>query len=225
MISFKFKEDFWLFRQFWDMAFRSLKYTYVGKKNIWGQPVQVWITHAAFFLENLRICGSRTGTPRKFANLRYADFSLQIWGFVICGEAHLRNLRFCYCGMRPSICGFATCDITKKSCLPTFAAWYWLGAPVPWILSWLVVEGPVVLRSDYKFWNRFCIPILFGWRGAQFRFWLLDRYCGPPLNGLTGPLADLIRLDRCFFLFWLAGQVLCSGANGLDRWCSSSCCD
>jgi len=34
MISFKLKEDFWLFRQFWDMAFRSLKYTYVGKKNI-----------------------------------------------------------------------------------------------------------------------------------------------------------------------------------------------
>jgi len=54
------------------MAFRSLKYTFMGKKNMRGKPVRIWIRNTAFFLANL-ICDLLTWTPRKFADLRFAD--------------------------------------------------------------------------------------------------------------------------------------------------------
>jgi hypothetical protein len=75
--------------------------------------------------EYLRICDLRMnhynfedllfadGTPQKFADLRFADESLRICGCEICGLATLRNLRICYCGMRPTICGLAICGITN----------------------------------------------------------------------------------------------------------------
>jgi hypothetical protein len=58
---------------FADMAFRSLKYTYVGKSNIGVKPVWISIQNTVFFLKNLRICDLRTGIPKKIADLRFAD--------------------------------------------------------------------------------------------------------------------------------------------------------
>jgi hypothetical protein len=78
MLSFKLKDDFWLFGQLHGI--------------------------------------SQTGTPRKFAGLQFADYSLQICGFTICGLANLRNLRICDCGMNPRICGFAFADLQKNVC-------------------------------------------------------------------------------------------------------------
>jgi|688.fasta_scaffold906021_1 hypothetical protein len=89
----KFKDYIWLFGKFWDRVtwhFRSLKYTYIGKKKYWRRTSE---DLHAFFLENLRICDLRTGTPRKFADLRFEDKSLQVFGFAICRLAHLKNLR------------------------------------------------------------------------------------------------------------------------------------
>jgi hypothetical protein len=48
------------------MAFRSLKY--IGSK-----PMRIWIRNTAFFLANLRTCDLRPKTPRKFADLRFAN--------------------------------------------------------------------------------------------------------------------------------------------------------
>jgi hypothetical protein len=50
-------------------------------------------------VENLRICSLQTGSPTKFADLRinqkkFADSFIS------------ENLRICYCGLRPRICGF-----------------------------------------------------------------------------------------------------------------------
>ncbi len=54
-------------------------------------------------------------------------------GFVMCEliitnlmifdlRTHLRNFRICDCGRSPGICGFASCGLTKKYCMPTIAA-------------------------------------------------------------------------------------------------------
>jgi hypothetical protein len=40
---------------------RSLKYTNVGKKNIKGKPIHIWIKNIAFFFAHLLICDLRTG--------------------------------------------------------------------------------------------------------------------------------------------------------------------
>ncbi len=53
MLSFKFKDGFWLLGQ---------RVTYVVvKKNFRGKPVQIWTGNIAFFLLNLRIGDLRTG--------------------------------------------------------------------------------------------------------------------------------------------------------------------
>jgi hypothetical protein len=72
------------------MAFSSLKYSYAGKENTLEVNQCGSESENAFILANFRICDLRTGTPRKFA-----DQSLQI-------------------------CGFAICGLTKKICEPTF---------------------------------------------------------------------------------------------------------
>jgi hypothetical protein len=46
--------------------------------------MRIWIRNTVFFLANLWICSLRTGTPKKFADMRFADNSLQICGFAIC---------------------------------------------------------------------------------------------------------------------------------------------
>ncbi len=43
--------------------------------------------------------------------LRIFGSILKICGFAIYGPAHIRNLRICYCGTIPRICGFY---LTKK---------------------------------------------------------------------------------------------------------------
>jgi hypothetical protein len=58
-----------------DISLRSLKYTYVGKKKVLeanqcGSESQTMF----FFLATFRICDLRTKTPRKFADLRSADW-------------------------------------------------------------------------------------------------------------------------------------------------------
>ncbi len=54
--------------------------------------------------------------PCKFADLRFADRDTkEIFGFAICGLAHLRNLRICDSGMSPRVCGFAICGLNKKN--------------------------------------------------------------------------------------------------------------
>jgi hypothetical protein len=47
------------------MAFCSLKYSYVGKDNIRGKAMQIWIRKTGFLLESLRSCDLRTGAPNK----------------------------------------------------------------------------------------------------------------------------------------------------------------
>jgi hypothetical protein len=47
-------------------------------------------------------CGSAPETL--LFRCKYADYSLKIYGFAICGPAHLRKLRICDCGMSPKIC-------------------------------------------------------------------------------------------------------------------------
>ncbi len=81
-----------------NMAFCSLKYTYVGKK-IRGKTVRIWIKNTAVFLANLQICDLRTetsrkgnlwicgliitnlqtGTPQKFADLRLLNEPKNLW--------------------------------------------------------------------------------------------------------------------------------------------------
>ncbi len=64
-----------------NMAFCSLKYTYVGKK-IRGKPERIWI------LAKLRICDLRTGIPRKFVDLRINHYKFADWHTSeICGFA------------------------------------------------------------------------------------------------------------------------------------------
>jgi hypothetical protein len=43
--------------------------------------------------------------PCKFTDLQFADQSLHVCGFVICGLAQVRNLLICDCAMSPKICG------------------------------------------------------------------------------------------------------------------------
>ncbi len=83
--------------------------------------MRIWIRSTALVLANLRFCYLRTGTQRKFADLRFSDLSLQICGFAICILANLRSLRIYYCGMSPRICRFAICG-QKKICVPTFVS-------------------------------------------------------------------------------------------------------
>jgi hypothetical protein len=44
-------------------------------------------------MENWRIIDLPTGTPKKFADLRFVDQSKEICRFEICGLAYLRNLQ------------------------------------------------------------------------------------------------------------------------------------
>jgi hypothetical protein len=57
----------------------------------------IWIKNTAFFLENLWICNFQTETPMKFADLRFADQSLQICDL----RTGNTNLRICDTGLRP----------------------------------------------------------------------------------------------------------------------------
>jgi hypothetical protein len=57
------------------MAFRSLKFTYVGKKVLGANQCGSGSETLPF--ANLRFCDLRTGTPRKFADLRFADLASQ----------------------------------------------------------------------------------------------------------------------------------------------------
>jgi hypothetical protein len=63
--------------------------------------MRIWIRNTAFFLANLRFCDFRTGTPRKCADLQFADWHTS----EICGIYD--------CGMSPRICGFAICGRTR----------------------------------------------------------------------------------------------------------------
>ena len=70
MLSLKFRGNSWLLRQFQvtNKAFCGLKYSYVGKDNIRGKAMQIWIRKTGFLLNNLRSCDLRTGAPSKFAD-------------------------------------------------------------------------------------------------------------------------------------------------------------
>jgi hypothetical protein len=126
------------------MALCSLKYTYVGKKIFYRQTKAVLDQKHSFFPCRSRICDLRTGTQRKFADLRFADWhtsdicgfaivecaqeflnlrlgdwdTKKICGFAICGLAHLRHLQICDCRMCPGIFGFAIYGLTKKFACP-----------------------------------------------------------------------------------------------------------
>ncbi len=63
------------------------------------------------------ICYLRTGTPRKFADLRFADQSYKFADLRFADWHYLRNLRICDCEMSPRICGFAICG-EKKNFVP-----------------------------------------------------------------------------------------------------------
>ncbi len=94
MISFKFKEDFWIFRQFWDMSFCSLKYTYVGKKDILEANQGRSGSHTLLF--SLKICEFAVLGLEHQGNLRICDMRISHYKF---GDLVLRNeakyLRIC----------------------------------------------------------------------------------------------------------------------------------
>ncbi len=50
--------------------------------------------------------------------IRNTAFFLQIFGFAICGMAHLPKFADCDCGMSPRICRFAIRRLTKKIACP-----------------------------------------------------------------------------------------------------------
>jgi hypothetical protein len=107
------------------MELRSLKYTYVGKKNItveanqcgsirnttffpskiadlrfadWNTKEIYWYEICGLIITNFRLCDLRTGTPQKFVDLRL--------------RKEPKNFR---------ICGLRT---NKKMCIPTFAVYF-----------------------------------------------------------------------------------------------------
>ncbi len=59
MLSFKFKDDFWLH------GISSLKYSYVGKETIRGKPLRTWTRNTVL---SCKFADLRTGTPRKLAD-------------------------------------------------------------------------------------------------------------------------------------------------------------
>ncbi len=59
----------------------------------------IWTKNTPFCLANLRICDLQNGTPRNFADLRFAD---------LCLRNKPKNLRIC------------VAENQKKMCVPTF---------------------------------------------------------------------------------------------------------
>ncbi len=53
----------------------SIKYSYAGIENIRGKTIWIWIGKTAFFPANLPIYLLWTGTPRKFVDLRFAEWA------------------------------------------------------------------------------------------------------------------------------------------------------
>ncbi len=106
-------------RQFFSFSYSKI-YTEVGKNNFRSKPMRIWIRNTAFFLAYVRISDLRTETPSKFANLLFADYSLQICGFAICGL----TLEICGFRLRKEPKSQRACHLrkNKKNCVPTFGA-------------------------------------------------------------------------------------------------------
>jgi hypothetical protein len=81
MLSFKFKDDFWLLRQFELQSISLSKIFLRGKENIRGK--RIWIRNIVFSLQILPICDLRIN-HYKFDDLRFADWlNSEICGLTI----------------------------------------------------------------------------------------------------------------------------------------------
>ncbi len=99
MLSFKFRDDFWLLGQFW------VTYYLVGKENIRGK--RIWIRNTAFSLQIFGFAICRLGRQ---GNLPICD--LQI-------NRVTKKLENCNCGMSPRIGKLAIWELpTKFLCTP-----------------------------------------------------------------------------------------------------------
>jgi hypothetical protein len=77
MLSLKLEDDFCLFMTCSFVAFRSLKYSNVGKKNVVeaNHPAEPDQKHC-LFLANLRICGLRHEGNLRICDLRFNHYKL-----------------------------------------------------------------------------------------------------------------------------------------------------
>ncbi len=105
-ISVKALIQFWTVLSY--MAFRSLKYSHVGKENIKGKRTQIWITNIVF---SLQICGFAIFGLRHHGHLRICNMR----------TGHLRNLRTC--DWRNEHKNLRICDLrtNEKMFVPNFA--------------------------------------------------------------------------------------------------------
>jgi hypothetical protein len=96
-----------------NIAFCCLKYT----KSIRGKPMRIWIRNTAFFLANLQICDLRTGTPRKFADLRFDEYPSKFSDLRTGTPQQLADFR-----LRNEPKNLRICDLRaiKKISMPTF---------------------------------------------------------------------------------------------------------
>ncbi len=121
MLSFEFKNNFWILEQFWvtwHFVVKKILTLYVGKENIRGEPVRIWIRNTTCFLVNFRFCGLRHEGNLQICDLRTST---------------PQKLRTCDCVMSQIICGFAICDLrtNKKFACPSGTIIHFMYRSVP----------------------------------------------------------------------------------------------
>jgi hypothetical protein len=105
--------------------------------------MRIWIRNTAFFLEDLRCADWDTEDLRGFEIP-----GLKIYGFAICGLAHLRNLRNCDCRMSQKIVIFAIYGLTKKFACPFLVCIY----------RKVSAGQTAYLKGLYQSWVGICCP-------------------------------------------------------------------
>ncbi len=94
------RNDIW---DFFDTQFLWDSFLTLSLITLWlSFSLQCCVTHT------IKICGERTGTPKKFAYLR--KIKKKIVHFAISGMANLRNLHICKCGMNSRTSGLPIAD-------------------------------------------------------------------------------------------------------------------
>jgi len=112
MLSFKFRDDFWLLGQFWGT------YYLVGKENIRGK--RIWIRNTAFSLQIFGFAICRLGRQ---GNLPICDLQINRYNFddLRFADWHVsENFQTCDCGMSPRIGKLAIWELPT-----TFCAHHW----------------------------------------------------------------------------------------------------
>jgi hypothetical protein len=74
------------------MAFRSLRYSKVGKENIRAKPMpmRIWIRNTAFFLANLQLADWDTKGNRWICNLQIHHYNVMQFGTQMNELPHIK---------------------------------------------------------------------------------------------------------------------------------------